>query len=236
MRVPAPLFGLLTERLFASLGRVHWQPTLEPVPFDSTRPSSAELRPASDPGGFDSRLPTRRRTALSGGAWVDHVPGWVTASAELFDRLARVAPWRALNRPMYARVVAVPRLVTGAWDDPPDPLPAMARTLGAAYGTALDAVSANLYRDGNDSVAWHGDRVGPRCSHSVVAILTLGCGRRFLLRPVSGGASIAFDPAPGDLLVLGGTCQRTWQHCVPKRARAGPRISVMFRQCHDPIP
>ena len=80
-------------------------------------------------------------------------------------------------------------------------------------------MSANLYRDGRDSVAWHGDRVGPRGHETVVAILSLGSPRRFLLRPRGGGPSLRLTPAAGDLLVLGGTCQRTWQHCVPKVPR-----------------
>ena len=94
----------------------------------------------------------------------------------------------------------------------------------------LVAITANLYRDGNDSVAWHGDRIGRKHADTVVAILSLGSTRRFLLRPDGGGPSIRYELAPGDLIVLGGTCQKTWEHCVPKRAWAGPRISVMFRE------
>jgi alkylated DNA repair dioxygenase AlkB len=133
---------------------------------------------------------------------------------------------------MYDRIVAEPRLTTRAWDDPPAPLPAMADALSAHYGCDLSTVSANLYRDGRDSVAWHGDRVGRQRQHTIVAIVSLGEPRRFLLRPVVGGRSIRLTPGSGDLLVLGGTCQRTWQHSVPKCAHAGPRISVMFREAY----
>ena len=79
-------------------------------------------------------------------------------------------------------------------------------------------------------MAWHGDRIGRLHSDTVVAIVSLGSTRRFLLRPDGGGPSIAHDLRSGDLIVLGGTCQRTWEHCVPKRAHAGPRISLMFRE------
>jgi alkylated DNA repair dioxygenase AlkB len=108
----------------------------------------------------------------------------------------------------------------------------MAAALGRHYGTDLATVSANLYRDGRDSVAWHGDRVGRRRAEAVVAIVSLGSPRRFLLRPKGGGRSLRLTPGPGDLLVLGGTCQRTWQHSVPKCAAAGPRVSVMFRESY----
>jgi alkylated DNA repair dioxygenase AlkB len=106
----------------------------------------------------------------------------------------------------------------------------MAAALSAHYGSDLSTVSANLYRDGHDSVAWHGDRIGRQRSRTIVAIVSLGSSRRFLLRPAGGGRSLRLTPGPGDLLVLGGTCQRTWQHAVPKCAAAGPRISLMFRE------
>jgi len=124
----------------------------------------------------------------------------------------------------------VPRLHTGPWPDPPTALAGMADALSHRYGVALRSISANLYRDGADSVAWHGDRIGGHRRDTVVAILSLGSPRHLLLRPVGGGPSIAYEPRSGDLVVMGGTCQRTWQHAVPKRSRAGPRISVMFRE------
>lgn len=199
---------------------VTWQPTL----LGATAP------------GFDPGFGGAARRELGSGAWVEEVTGWACGADELFDLVIETATWRESDRPMYDRMVAVPRLYTRPWPDAPAIVHDMAAALGNRYGTTLDAVSANLYRDGNDSVAWHGDRVGRRRMHSTVALLTLGEARRFLLRPKGGGPSIAYDPAPGDLLVLGGTCQTTWEHCVPKRAHAGPRISVMFREEYDPIP
>jgi alkylated DNA repair dioxygenase AlkB len=181
---------------------------------------------------FDAALSGLERRDLGRGAWCDVVAGWVTGADALFADLVEHAPWAAHERPMYDRTVAEPRLTTRAWDDPPAPLPAMAAALSAHYGCDMGTVSANLYRDGRDSVAWHGDRVGRQRSQTVVAILSLGAARRFLLRPTGGGRSIRLAPANGDLLVLGGTCQRTWQHSVPKCASAGPRISVMFREAY----
>jgi alkylated DNA repair dioxygenase AlkB len=183
-----------------------------------------------DEPDFDPSLGGARRRFLGRGAWVDVVPAWVSGADALFDGLLDTAPWKAFARPMYERVVDVPRLETRTWCDRPRLLERMARCLGHRYGVQLPSISANLYRDGHDSVAWHGDRIGRVRADAVVAILSLGATRTLLLRPDGGGASTAFPLHSGDLLVQGGTCQRTFEHCVPKRANAGPRISVMFRQ------
>lgn len=183
--------------------------------------------PRSDPAfaGADRR-------DLGSGAWLEVVPGWVSGADVLFERVLAAGPWASHERHMYDRRVVEPRLTTRGWDDPPEPVPAMAAQLSDRYGVDLAVVSANLYRDGRDSVAWHGDRHGQRVDETVVAIVSLGSARRFLLRPKGGGESLRLDPGSGDLLVLGGTCQRTWQHSVPKRRSAGPRISVMFRESY----
>jgi alkylated DNA repair dioxygenase AlkB len=193
---------------------VTWQPSLLAV----------------DEPDFDAALSGARRRFLGQGAWVDVVPGWATGADALFDEVLRSAPWKAYERPMYERIVDVPRLTAAAWEGRPPVLDRMARCLGRRYGVELPSITANLYRDGRDSVAWHGDRIGKVRSDAVVAILSLGSDRTLLLRPDGGGPSIAFPMHSGDLVVQGGTCQRTFEHCVPKRARAGPRISVMFRQ------
>ena len=132
---------------------------------------------------------------------------------------------------MYEQIVDVPRLVATLPDDGPGHpvLLQAADALSRRYGLALTRLSLAYYRDGRDSVAWHGDRLGRLVDDTVVAILSLGQPRRFLLRPAGGGASRAFDLGWGDLLVMGGTCQRTWQHAVPKMTLAGPRMSVQFR-------
>jgi alkylated DNA repair dioxygenase AlkB len=158
----------------------------------------------------------------------------VSGADQLFDAILDTGPWRGEEqRPMYDRIVDVPRLTTGAWHEGrPRLLDRMARCLSRHYGLRLPSISANLYRDGNDSVAWHGDQVGRQRVTTIVAIVSLGSPRTLLLRPEGGGPSVAYPLHSGDLLVQGGTCQRTFQHSVPKRAHAGPRISVMFRQRH----
>lgn len=185
---------------------------------------------ADEPVAFDPTFDGARRRFLGQGAWVDVVPGWVRGADALFERVLATADWQARTRLMWEQEVAEPRLTTGVWDDPPEPIPQMAEALSARYGLDLSAVSANLYRDGNDSVAWHGDTSGRRRHTTVVAVVSLGEPRRFLLRPKGGGPSIRYVPAHGDLLVMGGTCQRTFDHSVPKCASAGSRISVMFRE------
>ncbi len=179
-----------------------------------------------------------RRTRLAHGAWVDIRPGWLRGSGEVFARLLETVPWRAEQRPMYDRVVAVPRLLCFYGEDAPLPHPVLAVALGALnahYGPELGEpfVTAGLclYRDGRDSVAWHGDTLGRGQSEdTMVAIVSLGTARPLLLRPRGGGPSLRFGAGHGDLLVMGGSCQRTWEHAVPKTSRAiGSRISVQFR-------
>jgi alkylated DNA repair dioxygenase AlkB len=199
------------------------------VPADrqvTWQPSLLEL---SEPD-FDATLGGVRRHDLGQDAWVDVVPGWLSGADALFDTVLGTAPWKAYERPMYDRVVDVPRLEARVWKDRLPLLDAMAASLGRRYGLRLPSISANLYRDGRDSVAWHGDRIGTVRADAVVAILSLGSPRTLLLRPDCGGPSTAYPMRGGDLLVQGGSCQRTHEHCVPKRAHAGPRISVMFRQ------
>ncbi|MFJ8059188.1 alpha-ketoglutarate-dependent dioxygenase AlkB [Streptomyces sp. NPDC096142] len=178
------------------------------------------------------------RTALGLGAWIDVLPGWLTGADALFEELATEVPWRAERRQMYDQVVAVPRLLAfyGAGDALPHPVLAEARdALSAYYARELGEPFATsglcYYRDGQDSVAWHGDRIGRGAREdTMVAILSVGAPRDLLLRPVRGGASVRRPLGHGDLIVMGGSCQRTWEHCVPKTSRAaGPRISVQFR-------
>ena len=180
-----------------------------------------------------------RRTVLGLGAWLDVLPGWLGGSDALFEQLAAEVPWRAERRTMYDHVVDVPRLLAfyGAEDALPHPVLAEARTaLTAHYAGELGEpfVTAGLchYRDGRDSVAWHGDRSGRGAREdTMVAILSVGAPRDLLLRPVRGGPDPVRRPlGHGDLIVMGGSCQRTWEHAVPKTTRAaGPRISIQFR-------
>ena len=181
--------------------------------------------------GYDGELRGLERTDLGAGAWIDRLPEWVKGHETVLQALWTTMRWQAQQRQMYDRVVDVPRLVATWPDDGPGhPLmPALAAALAARYERPMLRVSLAAYRNGQDSVAFHGDRLGPARDDAIVAIVALGGRRRFLLRPVVGGRSRSLDLGAGDLLVMGGTCQRTWQHAVPKVAHAELRISVQFR-------
>ncbi len=178
------------------------------------------------------------RTGLDSDAWVDVRRGWVTGGDAVFEALLSGVPWRAERRPMYDRVVDVPRLVSFHPDTGELPHPLLGdclRALNQHYGPApADRVATAglcLYRDGSDSVAWHGDTIGRGATEdTLVAIVSLGARRGLQLRPRGGGPSLRFDVGAGDLLVMGGSCQRTWEHAVAKTKRpVGPRISVQLR-------
>jgi alkylated DNA repair dioxygenase AlkB len=212
-------------------------PTYQPSMFDlDTAPALGELTGRVE------------RTVLGAGAWVDRLPGWLAGSDALLEELLTSVPWRAERRQMYDREVDVPRLLCWYADDDELPHPVLAQAkqaLSRYYRAELRepfrTAGLCLYRDGRDSVAWHGDTIG-RGSHSdtMVAILSVGADRPLLLRPrpsVSEGDVTVQTTAPlripvghGDLVVMGGSCQRTWEHAIPKTSRAlGPRVSIQFR-------
>jgi alkylated DNA repair dioxygenase AlkB len=198
----------------------------------------ASLLDASGEGRVGALAGAVRRISLARGAWVDLRPGWLSGADALFQRLLERVPWRAERRQMYDRVVAVPRLL--AFYDEGEPLPdplldAAREALDAYYaaelGEPFSTAGLCLYRDGRDSVSWHGDTIGRGAtSDTMVAIVSVGAPRALLLRPRGGGRALRYELGHGDLIVMGGSCQRTWEHAVPKSTRAtGPRISIQFR-------
>jgi alkylated DNA repair dioxygenase AlkB len=223
--------------------------------------SSLFEAPATRLRGFDDL----ERRPLTRGAWVDVLRTWLPAADDVFTALVSVVPWRAERRQMYDRIVDVPRLVHTYMIDEPLPHPVLEEARDALsehylpeLGEPFRTAGCCYYRDGRDSVAWHGDRIGRGNTHdTMVAIISLGDPRKLCLRPRreaaaggeptatgenaaelqgrhpdrprGGGESIAIEMGHGDLLVMGGSCQRTWEHAVPKVASAGPRVSVQFR-------
>jgi alkylated DNA repair dioxygenase AlkB len=178
--------------------------------------------------GFDAGFSGLRRHELGLGAWVDHHPAWVSGHEALFDQLSRDLPWREETMKMYDREVTVPRLLASVPREGIVEL--MRRALSERYGEDFVRTTAALYRDGKDSVAFHGDTTARDMLEAIVATVSLGQPRKFLLKPAEGGASVMFPAGRGDLIVMGGTCQRTWRHAIPKAAHvAGPRIALMFR-------
>ncbi len=198
----------------------------------------ASLLDAAGAPGVDESFSRLTRISLDATSWVDHAPVWVSGSDQLFADLLAGVDWGQRSRHMYGRVVDEPRL-TSWWRaesgrplEPPV-LERMRRLLSGRYGVELDSMGLNLYRHGGDGVAWHGDRIAKEIAEPVVAIVSVGEARKFLLRPREGGRTRSFLLGRGDLLVTGGACQRRWEHSVPKVASAGPRISITFRHGLD---
>ncbi len=187
---------------------------------------------------IDPSLGCLERIHLDEQAWVDHAPAWVSAADRLFEEVLSGRDWGQRSRRMYDKTVVEPRL-TSSWNlyggEPLEPpvLEEIRLALGGRYGRVFDSAGFNLYRDGRDSVAWHADRLTKEIEDPIVALVSLGEPRRFLLRPKGGGKSRAFWLGQGDLLVTGGLTQRTWEHSVPKVAVAGPRISLAYRHNLD---
>lgn len=187
----------------------------------------------SDPAGGQLSFDGLRRDALDERSWIDVVPGWVGDHAGLFDWLLVHAPWQQRTRSMWEQQVLEPRLVAG-WpigDALPAPLLELADVLSARYGVAFDSCLVNLYRDGSDAVAWHADTVRKVLRDPLVATVSVGARRSFLLRPAAGGpVTRRYGPGGGDLIVMGGSCQHEWVHTVPREKTAsGARMSVTLR-------
>ena len=189
-----------------------------------------------DPIAFDPDFRSIRRIPLSAEAWLDHAPGFLTGHERLLAHIGHNTAWQQEQRAMFDRVVAVPRLVAGASESGGHPiLDRLREALSVFYDVALTQTSFALYRDGTDSVAWHGDTIARALPQTLVVTLSLGAPRPFRLRPVArgpgveGGKPVTLNLGWGDLVVMGGSCQRTWEHCVPKRSHADPRLVVMFR-------
>ena len=203
---------------------LNWQPSL----FD------AGLTPR-----IDEAFASLVRVQLDAESWVDHAGGWVSGSDPLFAELVDSLDWGQRSRQMFDNKVTEPRL-TSLWRKSsgrpllPPVLEDMRTALSARYGIEFDSAGFNLYRDGRDSVAWHGDRIKKGIPQPLVALVSVGEPRKFLLKPREGGSSRTFMLGQGDLLVTGGRTQRTWLHSVPKVATAGPRISIAFRHGLDP--
>lgn len=221
-RTPLPGSWPDTASFPATTGRVGsigliWQPSL----FAAVGPD------------LDTSFRALERTYLDDDSWVDHCPRWMTGSEAIFQDLLSDVQWHQRRRWMYDREVDEPRLTSWHSLDREGigfPLLDKARrVLSTRYEVELDSMGINLYRDGRDSVAWHRDRIPKEVVDPLVALVSLGEPRKFLLRPHGGGASHRFKLSPGDLLVTGGQTQRRFEHSVPKVASSGPRISVVFR-------
>ncbi|MEX2100174.1 MAG: alpha-ketoglutarate-dependent dioxygenase AlkB [Acidimicrobiia bacterium] len=176
--------------------------------------------------------PAFERVDLGARSWVDIAHGWFDGADSLLEHLVDAVDWKQGRRRMYDRVLDDPRLSHWYRDGDALPHPVFGDvriTLETRYRVQLGAVGLNYYRDGHDSVAFHRDRELRELDDTLIAIVTLGARRPFLIRPRGGGPSRDVAPASGDLLVMGGACQQHFEHGVPKLAHAGPRISMTWR-------
>ena len=189
---------------------------------------------------LDASFATLRRMELDATTWIDFAPGWLSGADTVFEELLDALPWKQRrNVRMYDSLVDEPRLTSWWRADrgTTEALPVLAtarRLLTEHYDVEFDSIGYNLYRDGDDSVAWHGDRHRHTVVNPIVAIVSVGEPRPLRLRPRGGGQSRAWELGGGDLFVMGGACQHDWEHSVPKlRRHAGPRMSITFRHQAD---
>ncbi|MBW8825140.1 MAG: DNA repair protein [Acidobacteria bacterium] len=186
------------------------------------------------------------RLQLDETSWVDVGRGWLSGADDLFDALHSGVAWRSSQLFRYDHWVEERRLGSMWRRGTPLPHPALApihRTLQHHYGVTFEGFGLILYRDGSDGQAFHRDTDMRWLDDTVIAILTLGAARPWLLRPrasrhadaVGKGATHDLRPAAGDLLVMGGRCQADWEHSVPYRPDEplGPRISIQWRHARQ---
>jgi alkylated DNA repair dioxygenase AlkB len=185
----------------------------------------------------DGSFSSARRIWLDSESWIDFVPGWLSGNQLLFTSLRDSVAWEQRERWMFTKNVIEPRLTAeySDVDQTSDPfLRTVARTLSGRYGVSYKRVWINLYRDNRDGTGWHADRLAKQDHEATIPVLSLGATRRFLIRPIVGGNSTVLTLNGGDLVVMGGRCQRDWQHSVPKqKTAAGARISLNFQSRHD---
>jgi alkylated DNA repair dioxygenase AlkB len=182
------------------------------------------------------------RLDLGAGAWVDVIKGWMVEPGGLFDHLLREVDWQTSRLFRYDHLVEERRLGASWRSGTPLPHPVLAdatRLLQHRYRVQFDGFGMMQYRDGRDGQAFHRDTDMRWLDDTVIAILTLGAKRPWLLRPRSSrhddspakGASHDLAPGSGDLIVMGGRTQADWEHSVPYLGdqNVTPRISIQWR-------
>jgi alkylated DNA repair dioxygenase AlkB len=182
---------------------------------------------------IDTSFATAKRVELDSHSWIEAVPAWISGAHLLFDRMRKVVLWREHDRKMFDQIVREPRMTATyrSLNEVPDVgLLEAVRALSDHYGVVYDSIWMNLYRDGQDSTAWHRDYHSCRRAECIVPVLSLGATRKFLIKPRNGGRSIVFRPGSGDLIVMGGRSQQDWVHAVPKEPGiTEARISLNFQ-------
>jgi alkylated DNA repair dioxygenase AlkB len=195
---------------------------------------------ALKPDGWMRVEPTVERVDLGAGAWVDVARGALAGADAVHDDLVATVAWQQGKVFRYERWMDEPRLSavqSGAGRHPA--LVAVEDWITRRYRVRFDTVALALYRHERDSVAFHRDRELRWLDDTLIGVLSLGAARPWLMRPLTGRRPVDDDdltgvvdlaPASGDLLVMGGRCQATWLHAVPKvHGRCAPRVSAQWR-------
>ena len=173
-------------------------------------------------------------------AWL--VPDEASA---LFEKLLEAVPWDVHRIRMFGREVASPRLSCWIGDRDasyrysgtrltphpwPKALQPLRERLQTELGASFNSVLANLYRDGRDAMGWHRDDEPELGDAPLIASLSLGASRRFVLKDDAGLRHV-FELSAGDLLLMSGDSQQRYRHALPRTARpVGPRINLTFRR------
>lgn len=165
---------------------------------------------------------------------------------DYFEQLLTEVEWRHDQIRLFGKLQAIPRLQ--AWYSEPQleytysGLTLLGKTftpclrkikqqVEAKLGVKFNAVLANLYRDGEDSVGWHSDDEPELGNEPIIASVSLGEVRNFQLKHKRSNERLNIELISGSLLVMSGSTQRYWQHCLPKTKKPkSPRINLTFRQ------
>jgi alkylated DNA repair dioxygenase AlkB len=182
------------------------------------------------------------RVDLGDGAWVDVWRGWLDGPDAMFEHLSDGVSWQSSRLFRYDHWVEENRLGAMWRRGLPLPHPALAdvhKTIQRHYGVRFESFGLMQYRDGRDGQAFHRDTDMRWLDDTVIAILTLGATRPWLMRPrtsrydhsESRGTTHDLRPATGDLIVMGGRCQADWEHSVAYLGNRAvrPRISLQWR-------
>ncbi len=185
-----------------------------------------------------------RRLELGPGSWVELVEGFVRDPAAALAEVVAGVAWQQSEVLRYDRYVPERRLGAGVRSDSCALLRQTELHLRSAYRVPIEGVAALLYRDGDDHQGLHSDREMRWLDDTRIAIVVLGARRPFVFRPRTSWAQAAAQPVPagagpddvvltpgeGDLLVMGGACQRDWLHGVPAAPGVGEaRVSLTWR-------
>ena len=185
------------------------------------------------------------------GACLAFDPDWLGAGEAwaLFEALHAQLPWERHRITVYGRTLDAPRLscwigdaaytYSGTRFDPhpwPGALADVRARLERELHAGFNSVLANLYRDGRDSMGWHSDDEPELGVQPVIASLSLGATRRFVLKHRSDPSrKVALELPRGSLLLMRGATQANYRHALPRTAKpVGPRINLTFRRITTP--